>query len=206
MICSCSKEVIDVQGRVIATKRVSKEAGSFMLPITINETSRLVWRVRPLDSWLHLSEADQNWKQNAYNVTVNYDSNQSSAQVFNFARVGHLVVESYDGFVADTVVVMQRGLTPYMELTNVEVEASETECEIAFNSNLTDACRPAMKLSANEDWVKSIEYLNCGTHMLVKFSSNSGAERQAEITVAFTDDCGETTEAKCVLTQKTVVE
>ena len=206
MICSCSKEVVEIQGRVIATKKVAKEAGSFMLPITINETSRLVWRVRPLDNWLHLSEADQNWKQNAYNVTINYDSNQSSAQTFNFARVGHLVVETYDGFVADTVVVMQRCLTPYMELSNVEVEASMTECEVAFNSNLTDACRPSMTLSANQDWVESIEYLDCGTHMLVKFSANGGAERQAELTVAFTDSWGETTEAKCVLTQKTVVE
>ena len=101
----CTKvEVIDVQGEVLAEKVVPVTAGSFQLPITVKGESRLVWRARPVDSWLHVS--DTNWKQNAYHLTVNYDSNESSMYVRNFARVGHVVIETYDGFVADTIVVM----------------------------------------------------------------------------------------------------
>ena len=203
-LCGCTKvEVIDVQGEVLAVKVVPVTAGSFQLPITVNDEARLVWRARPIDSWLHVS--DTNWKQNAYHLTVNYDSNESSMYARNFARVGHVVVETYDGFVADTIVVKQRGITPFMSLETKSVEASETECEIAFNSNLTDACRPGMTFTADENWVESIEYLSCGTHLLVKFSANAGEERQATIRVSFTDAIGETSNAACVLTQKAFV-
>lgn len=205
VMCGCTRvEVIDVQGEVIAVKEVPVTAGEFQLPITVKNNPRLVWRARPVDSWLHVS--DGNWKQNAYNLTVNYDSNESSMYTRNFARVGAVVIETYDGFVADTIKVKQRGITPYMQLENKTVEASETECEIAFDSNLTDACRPGMTFSADVNWVKSIEYLSCGTHLLVKFAANSREERNAIITVSFTDACGVTSNATCVLTQKAVVE
>jgi hypothetical protein len=198
---SCTKvEVIDVQGSVLAVKTVPKTAGEFQLPITVNGNPRLVWKARPIDNWLHVS--DPNWKQNAYNLTVNYDSNESSMYVRNFARVGRVVIDTYDGFVVDTIVVKQRGITPYMQLADTEVEATQTECEIAFDSNLTDACRPGMTISADADWVESIEYLSCGTHLLVKFAANDGEARQATITVSFTDACDETSNATCVLTQK----
>ena len=189
-----------MQGEVIAVKDVPKTAGEFQLPITVNNNPTLVWRARPISNWLHVS--DQNWKQNAYNLTISYDSNESSMYVRNFARVGHVVVETYDGFVADTIVVKQRGITPYMELENKTIEASETECEITFNSNLTDACRPGITIVADENWVESIEYLGCGTHLLVKVAANSGEERQATISLSFTDACGVTTNTNCVLTQK----
>lgn len=197
----CTKvEVIDLQGEVIAVKDVPKTAGEFQLPITVKNNPTLVWRARPISNWLHVS--DQNWKQNAYNLTISYDSNESSMYVRNFARVGHVVVETYDGFLADTIVVKQRGITPYMELENTTIEASETECEITFNSNLTDACRPGITIVADENWVESIEYLGCGTHLLVKVAANSGEERQATISLSFTDACGVTTNTNCVLTQK----
>lgn len=189
-----------MQGEVIAVKDVPKTAGEFQLPITVKNNPTLVWRARPISNWLHVS--DQNWKQNAYNLTISYDSNESSMYVRNFARVGHVVVETYDGFLADTIVVKQRGITPYMELENTTIEASETECEIAFNSNLTDACRPGITIVADENWVESIEYLGCGTHLLVKVAANSGEERQATISLSFTDACGVTTNTNCVLTQK----
>ena len=198
---SCTKvEVIDVQGEVLTVKEVPAAAGSFQLPITVNGEEKVVWKVRSLNNWLHVSDSE--WKQNAYNVLVNYDSNESSMNTRNFARVGHLVVETYDGFVADTVVVKQRGLTPSMKLSDMTVEATETECLIPFNSNLTDACRPGMTFTANAGWVESIKYLGNGTHLEVKFSANGDMERSALITVSFTDACDITTTAECVLTQK----
>lgn len=201
-MCGCNRvEVIDVQGEVIAVKKVNKESGFFSLPITSPDNSKLVWRARPISNWLHVN--DEGWKQNAYNLFVNYDSNESSIYVRNFARVGYIVVETYDGFVADTVVVKQRGLTPYMALENVEVEASVTECQIEFSSNLTDDCRPNLVFDCDAAWVKSIEYLSNGTHLLVKLSANGGAAREATIKAIFTDAWGEdSNEAKCVLTQK----
>lgn len=197
----CTKvEVIDVQGEVLAVKEVPVTAGEFQLPITVKNNEKLVWKARPVQNWLHVNDTD--WKQNAYNLIIRYDSNESSMNVRNFARVGQVVVETYDGFVADTIVVKQRGLIPYMNLADTTVEASVTECEIEFSSNLTDDCRPAMTFSANEDWVESVEYLGCGTHLLVKFAANEGSERTAEIKVTFTDAWGVSTEETCVLTQK----
>ena len=198
---SCTKvEVVEVQGEQLVEKIVPASAGSFMLPVTSKENGKFAWKLRSLSNWLHV--ADQNWKQNAYNLTVDYDSNESSMYSRNFARVGYVVVETYDGYVADTIVVKQRGLTPFMELANTEVDGSETECEITFNSNLTDDCRSGMAFTADENWVESIEYLGCGTHLLVKFSANYGEERNANITVSFTDAWGNTTTETCVLTQK----
>ena len=85
-MCGCNRvEVIDVQGEVIAVKKVNKEAGFFSLPITSPNNSKLVWRARPISNWLHVN--DEGWKQNAYNLFVNYDSNESSIYVRNFARV-----------------------------------------------------------------------------------------------------------------------
>ena len=199
----CTKvQVIDVQGEVLAVKEVPVTAGEFQLPITVNGNENLVWKARPVQNWLHVNDSD--WKKNAYNLIVRYDSNESSMNSRNFARVGHVVVETYDGFVADTIVVKQRGLTPYMELADTTVEASVTECEIEFSSNLTDECRPAMTFSANENWVESVEYLGCGTHLLVKFSAIGGAERSAVVKVTFTDAWGITSEETCVLTQKAI--
>lgn len=199
----CTKvEVIDVQGEVLAVKKVPVTAGEFQLPITVKNNEKLVWKARPVQNWLHVNDTD--WKQNAYNLVIRYDSNESSMNVRNFARVGQVVVETYDGFVADTIVVKQRGLIPYMNLADTTVEASVTECEIEFSSNLTDDCRPAMTFSANEDWVESVEYLGCGTHLLVKFSANGGAERSAVVKVTFTDAWGVTSEGTCVLTQKAI--
>ena len=204
MMCGCTKvEVKSVQGEVIAVKKVPVTAGEFMLPVTVKGNPQLYWKARPISDWLHVS--DQNWKQNAYNLTINYDSNESSMYVRNFARVGHVVIETYDGFVSDTIVVMQRGITPALALESKNVTYSETECEITFDTNLTDYCRPSMAFSANASWVTSIEYLACGTHLLVKFAANAGEERKAVIKVSFTDAWGETTVAEGVLTQEAYV-
>lgn len=204
-IGGCTKvEVADVKGGTIAEKLVPETAGEFFLPVTVPSSTRLVWRARAISDWLHVKDA--NWKQNSYNLTVGYDSNESTPYSRNFARVGYLVVESYDGFTVDTVCVRQRGLAAYMSLADATVEASQTECEIAFDSNLIDDCRPRMQFSASEDWVESIEYLTCGTHLLVKLSANDAEERQATIKVLFTDLSGVSTTANCLLTQKAFVE
>ena len=199
LISSCTKvEYIKVTGRVLAVKEVPVQAGTFQLPITVNE-NKLVWKVRPVHSWLHVDDAE--WKQNAYNVFVRYDSNESSMNNRNFARVGHLVIETYDGFVADTVVVKQRGITPELKLSDVAIEASETKCLIPFNTNLTDACRPGITLSADVNWVEKIEYLSNGKELEVILAANGGAERSAHVKVVFVDAWGDAHEAECVLTQ-----
>ena len=200
IMSSCTKvEYIQVTGRVLAEKEVPVQAGTFQLPITVNE-NKLVWKVRPVHNWLHVDDAE--WKQNAYNVFVRYDSNESSMNSRNFARVGHLVVETYDGFVADTIVVKQRGITPSMKLSDVTVEATETKCLIPFNTNLVDSCRPGITLSANENWVYGVEYLANGKELEGTLAANDGAERSAHVKVVFVDAWGDAHEAECVLTQK----
>ena len=92
----CTKvEVIDVQGEVLAVKEVPVTAGEFQLPITVKNNEKLVWKARPVQNWLHVNDTD--WKQNAYNLVIRYDSNESSMNVRNIARVGQVVVETYDG-------------------------------------------------------------------------------------------------------------
>ena len=205
-MCGCTKvEVKEVQGRVIATKIVAKSAGEFQLPITVNNEPHLVWKARSMSDWLHVNDSD--WKQNAYNITISYDSNESSMYLRNFARVGYVAIDTYDGFVTDTIVVMQRGITPYISMSDVTVEASQTECRVVFDSNLIDDCRSGLTIKADEEWVDSIEYLGNGTELLVKLSANGGlTERKTTITATFTDACRETTKATCVLTQKSFVE
>lgn len=206
-ICSCTKiEVIDVQGEVLTEVKVPVTAGEFLLPITVNDATRLAWRARSLSDWLHVLGTNADWKQNAYNITVNYESNESSQYMRNFARKGYLVIETYDGFVADTVVVKQRGITPYMHLEDTTVEATETECTITFDSNLIDDCRQGLVLSAEDaDWIESIEYLSNGTQLFVKFSPNMGTEqRVATLKVVYTDVCDDSTTETCTLTQKAV--
>ena len=200
-ICSCTKvEVPVVQGEVLAVKEVPVTAGQFLLPVTVNGENRLVWKARPVSNWLHID--DSNEKENAYTVIVRYDSNESSLNTRNFARVGHIVIETYDGFVADTVVVKQRGLTPSMKLTDTAAKALDTKCTIPFNTNLTDECRPTMTFSADKEWVEGIEYLGNGKELEVKLMVNNGIERSTVVTVSFTDAWGETTTAQCTLTQK----
>lgn len=201
---SCTKvEVIDVQGEVIAVKEMAVQGGTFMLPITVQNENKLVWKVRPLNEWLHVDDAE--WKQNAYNVLVRCDSNESSSNSRNFARVGHLVVETYDGFVADTVVVKQRGLQPSVKLSDATAEATETTCLVTFNTNLTDACRPNITFSADAEWVEGFEYLGNGVALEVTIAANGGAERSANIKVVFVDAWGDAHSSECVLTQKAFV-
>lgn len=203
-VCSCTKvEVKSVQGKVIATKTVSQAAGEFQLPITVNDETDIVWKARAISDWLHVNDSD--WKKNAYNITISYDSNESSMYLRNFARVGYVAIDTHDGFVTDTIVVMQRGIKPYMKLENTTVEASQTECKIVFDSNLIDDCRSGLTFEADE-WVESIEYLDNGIELLVKFGANEWVERQATIKVIYTDACKEQTIATCVLTQKAFEE
>ena len=201
IVSSCTKvERIEVTGRVLAVKEVPVTAGDFQLPITVKGENKLVWKVRPVHNWLHVADAE--WKQNAYNVHVHYDSNESSMNNRNFARVGHLVVETYDGFVADTIVVKQRGIAPSMKLSDLTIEATETQCLIPFNTNLTDACRPGLTVSADENWVESLVYLGNGKELEATLSANDGAERSTHIKVLFVDAWGDPHTAECVLTQK----
>lgn len=201
MFFGCTKvEVLEVQGVQLVEKEVPVTAGSFMLPVTVGGETKLAWKLRPLNNWLHVDNAD--WNFNSKNVSIRYDSNESSMNVRNFARVGYLVLETYDEFEVDTIVVKQRGLTPSLKLADVVAEANVAKCEIPFNSNLTDECRPNMKFEAAEAWVESIEYLGNGTHLEVVFSENNAVERSTEIKAVFTDAWGDDHEAKCVLTQK----
>lgn len=195
-VYGCTKVEVQVtQGEVIAVKDVPVQAGSFPAVILTNG----VWYAEAVDSWLSCDNALRN---NNYTITVNYESNESTASTRNFARVGRVAIKTFDGFVADTIVVRQRGITPYLQLKDTEIEASQTECEVVFNSNLTDACRPSLTFTASEDWVKGIEYFPDGVSLLVTLDESEGYERKAEITARFVDAWGEETVSTCTLTQK----
>jgi hypothetical protein len=195
-VCACTKvEVKQTKGEVIAVKDVPVQAGSF--PVVI--LTEGVWYAQAIDSWLSCDETPH---INNYTITINHESNESTLYTRNFARVGRVAIKSYDGFVADTVVVRQRGMTPFLELKDAEIEASQTECEVVFNSNLTDACRPSLTFTASEEWVKGIEYFPDGVSLLVTLDESEGYERSTQITARFVDAWGDETVSTCTLTQK----
>lgn len=202
MVCSCTKnEVIRVTGRVIATAEVEAAAGEFMAAVTVGDNAKVAWKAVPVSNWLHVD--DDRWMHDNA-VRVRYDSNESTQNSPKFARIGHVAITSHDGFVADTIVVYQKGQTPQLVFINEEsvVEASEVECDILFSSNLIDECRPGITLTADANWVEKLELLPSGAHVRAYLAPNSGEERTATIKVAFKPAWGEVTETECKLTQK----
>ena len=192
----CTKvEVQKTQGEVIAVKDVPVYADSF--PVVI--LAEGVWYAQALDSWL---SCDESLRNDNYTIEVFHESNESNSSERRFARLGRVAIKSYDGFVADTIIVRQKGLVPQLSLTDIEVEASQTECEVVFNSNLTDACRPSLSFHADQPWVKSIQFFSDGVSLLLTLDESDGMERSTTITARFVDAWGEAHEATCKLTQK----
>ena len=190
----CTKEVLVTTGELAAVKEVSAEAGSF--PVAISTSG--VWRVRPIDDWLHV---DESLSSGDYAVMVNYDSNESTPGRRNFNRAGSVVVETYDRYTADTIRVLQRGLTPYMNLTDVVIEPLANSCTVPFDTNLTHAQRPTMKCKASASWVRSVTFGSDNMSLDVTLDINRGAERSCLIEVSFTDAWGEPMTKCCTLTQ-----
>lgn len=193
---SCTKVEVQVtQGEVIAVKDVPAQAGSFPAVIL----SQGVWYAQAVDSWL---SCDETLRKDNYTIVIGYESNESTGNTRKFARVGRVAIKTFDGFVADTIVVRQKGTPPFLKLNDTEIEASQTECEVLFNSNLTDACRPSLTFSASEEWVKHIEYFSDGVSLLLTLDESEGFERSATITARFVDAWGVETTSTCTLTQK----
>lgn len=195
LFASCTKEVLVTQGKLIAETEVSAAKGGF--PVAIATTG--VWQAIALDEWLHV---DESLVEGNYAVMVNYDSNESTAARRNFNRVGHVVIATHDKYTADTIRVKQRGLTPYMNLTDMVVEDYEVECQVPFDTNLTSEQHPSMVCRATAPWVKRVAIASNGKALDVTFGENLGAERQSNIEITFTDAWGDATTVYCTLTQK----
>lgn len=191
----CTKiEVAQPQGSVIAEVEVTAEAGE--LPISVK--TKGVWSATSLTDWLHV---DEELKKDNFSISVAYDSNESTESRRNFCRVGRVVVATYDGFTSDTIVVKQRGLTPFLSLQDTKMPAADKEYKVPFNTNLSAAQLPSMSFSANKEWIHSVEFGTDGASLLVKTSVNTGAAREAQLTASFKDAWGEVTTTTCTLTQ-----
>ena len=195
LFASCTKEVLVTTGEVIAEKVVPAEAGKFHVAVTTTG----VWQATPVDSWLHVDEGLVNGD---YAITISYDSNESTAARRNFNRVGYVVIATYDKYTADTIRVKQKGLTPFMKLQSVVVEATAERCSIPFDTNLTHEQHPMVVCRASEPWVRSVAINDSSTALNVELEANNGVERQSTIEVSFTDAWGEATTVYCTLTQK----
>lgn len=197
LMAACTKEVVGVSGRVIGEQYVSAEEGEFPIIVSMNT----VWTAQTMEDWLSISEDCEGYIQGDYAVTVRYTSNQSTESRRNFNRLGHVIIRSYDGFKADTVLVKQRGLDPFVELQSAVVEG--TECQVKLNTNLTDEQRPNIVCKADDSWVRSVAMNDAKTALNITLAPNdSGAERTTIIRFVFTDAWGQGTEENCSLTQK----
>ncbi|MBR2351820.1 MAG: BACON domain-containing protein [Alistipes sp.] len=195
LLASCTKEVLVTQGKLIAETEVSAAKGSF--PVAIATTG--VWQAIALDEWLHV---DESLVEGNYAVMIHHDSNESTAARRNFNRVGHVVIATHDKYTADTIRVKQRGLTPFMNLTDVVAEAYEVEAQVPFDTNLTSEQHPSIVCRATESWVRSVAIASNNKALDVVFGENTGVERQSTIEVTFTDAWGDATTVYCTLTQK----
>jgi hypothetical protein len=199
LLPSCTKEVVGVTGKVINEKYVSAEEGSFPMIVTMDG----VWTAEVLEDWLSISEDCKGYIKGDYAVTVNYASNQSTESRRHFNRLGHVVIRSYDGFMADTVLVKQYGLRPYLELPEaVDVPAEALTYAIVLATNLTDEQRPNITCEASAAWVESVALNDAKTALDLVLAPYEGVERSAEVTFRFTDAWGEATEKTCTITQK----
>lgn len=191
-LCSCNKEVLVTRGEVIASKEVPAQTGDFS--IYVKTTG--VWSASTIEDWLHVSSTLA--KDNSV-LQVRYDSNESYEGAPRFNRLGHVVISTYDGATADTVLVRQKGIEPFIEIDSCQIPAAGGICIVPVRTNLTGAQRGGMSFVCDASWISSVEWSADGAGIRLEASAGSG--REASLSFSFTDDWGVTTKTECLIKQ-----
>lgn len=193
MALSCTKEVLQTTGERVGEKEVPAASGSFVAFVE----AQGVWNARPVEDWLNV---DPSWHKDDFAIEVEYDSNESTQSYFRFNRLGHILICTHDGFTVDTLVVRQRGSLPVMTLEeSVEVSEDGGEVSVAFTTNLSDRERPQVELTVDAGWISSLQWGKDGSSIV--FNADNGVNREAVVTVTFTDGWGQKTSASCNVIQ-----
>ena len=194
VLASCQKEVQQTTGAVKAQTELSARSGSFVAYV---ETEG-VWSAEALEDWLHV---DQAYHKDHYAVEVEYDSNESVPGYMRFNRMGHVVIRTYDGFAADTLVVKQRGSVPVLSFAEVNLISAEGgDVSVPFTTNLSDRERPYVRLTTDSAWIKDPVWGRDGVS--VSFTAEAGSSREGTVTVTYTDGWGQVTASVCRIRQE----
>ena len=178
---SCAQEVVRTRTGRLGVRTVSAEEGSFLVLVSTDG----VWSVRSADSWIHV---DDRYFKGETAFEVHYDSNESTTEHHRFCRLGRVVVKTYDGARADTLVVMQEGIEPYFGLAaSYELDAAAGSCSLPLRTNLTDKERPSVRCKTDASWVTA-SWGRDGKSVDVRAAAGSG--RSATLTLIFRDAWG----------------
>lgn len=181
-------------GDSVAEVELPARSGSFMAYI---ETEG-VWAAEALEDWLNV---DGSYHKDHYAVEVEYDSNESVPGYMRFNRMGYVVIRTYDGFAADTLVVKQRGSVPVLSFAEVNLISKEGgEVSVPFITNLSDRERPHVRLTTDSAWIKDPVWGRDGVS--VSFTAESGTSREGTVTVTYTDGWGQVTASVCRIRQE----
>lgn len=191
-LCACTKEVLRTSGEVIAEKEVSAQKGDFS--VYVKTTG--VWRASAQEDWIHVTS--ELFKDNCV-LAVEYDSNESYEGNPRFNRIGHLLIKTYDGATADTVIVRQKGIEPFIEADQFQIPSAGGKCIVPVRTNLTGAQRSGMSFKCSADWISNIDWSADGDGISIEAASGSG--RETSIEFSFTDPWGITTKTECKIKQ-----
>ena len=193
--CSCTKEVIRTNGKLLGERTVSADEGQF--PVLVNVSG--VWSASSLSSWISV---DTSLHKDKATFEVRYQANTSYFGKSNFNRLGKVVVSTHDGCEADTLVLKQKGIEPHLEFPKDNVvPLSGGRNVIPLTTNIGDECRARLVFSCDRPWVGDCFLGDDGTSLVFDVDEASG-QRSATITATFTPQWGDVFTTTCQITQK----
>lgn len=194
-LCSCTKEVLRTCGRVLGEKTVSSAEGDFLMLVTTDG----VWSAASLSSWITV---DESLHKGRSTVRVQYASNASSFGDNRFNRLGKVVIVTWDGGQADTLVIRQRGLDPvFQSVGDAVVPLAKGRYSIAVSTNFSDRERPALTFAGGAPWMRDVSFGDDGQSILLDVDE-ARAERRADVTVRFIPEWGDPYTTVIPVTQK----
>ena len=195
LICtSCAKEVLKTTEVDLGKKTVGVEAGSFPVKVSVDG----VWYAESESSWISV---DGELHDGDGTFVINYDSNASSEGDWRFNRIGKVVVKTYDGAVAGTISVWQKGIAPTIEFAaQTIIPAAGGPCKVSCQTNLSGTEQNRVKVTCDAEWISDAVWSRDGKS--VDFTAQAGSDREAVIKVLHTDAWGIVTEVECNVRQE----
>ena len=195
LICtSCAKEVLKTIEVDLGKKTVGVEAGSFPVKVTVEG----VWYAESQSSWIAV---DESLHDSDGTFVVRYDSNASSEGDWRFNRAGKVLVKTYDGAVAGVITVWQKGISPSIEFSPVNlIPSAGGPCKVSCMTNITGIEQNNVTVTCEASWISYPVWSRDG--MSVDFTAQAGSSREAVLKVVHTDAWGIVTEVECKVRQE----
>ena len=195
LVCtSCAKEVLKTTEVDLGKKTVGIEAGSFPVRVTVEG----VWYAESQSSWISV---DGSLHDSDGTFVIRYESNTSSEGDWRFNRIGKVLVKTYDGAVAGTISVWQKGISPSIEFASVNmIPSAGGSCKVPCLTNLSGSEQNRVSVTCDASWISNPVWSRDGRS--VDFTAQPGSAREAVLKVMHTDAWGIVTEVECKVRQE----